>query len=48
MAWCANKYAKEKEEEEEEEEEEVTTTLVIYHGTLLASMGDYLPNDIFL
>ena len=46
MPYCANKVAKEKEKEEKEEKEKNTTTLAIYHGTLLATMGDYLRNDI--
>ena len=45
MPCCANKVAK---EEEEKEKEKNTTTLAIYHGTLLATMGDYLLNDILL
>ena len=36
---CANEYAK---------EEENTTTLTICHGTLLATICDYLQNDILL
>ena len=33
---------------EKEKEEKNTITLAIYHGTLLATMGDYLRNDILL
>ena len=44
MPCCANEVAKEKEKEEKEEKN--TTTLAICHGTLLATTGDYLQNDI--
>ena len=37
-----------KEKEEEKEEEKNMTISAIYHGVLLATMGDYLWNDILL
>ena len=39
-------YAKEKEKKEKEEKN--MTTLAIYHGTLLATTGDYLWDDILI
>ena len=48
-AGCANEYAKEKEEEEEKEKKEKNiTTLVICHGTLLTTTGDYLRSDVLV
>ena len=47
MCRSANKYAKEKEEDREEKEKN-TTTLAICHGTLLATTGGYLQNNILL
>ena len=45
MAHCANEHAKEKQKKEKEMEEK-NTILSIYHGTLLATMGNYLQNDM--
>ena len=42
---CTNKVVK---EDKEKEKKKNAITLAIYHGTLLATTGDYLRSDILL